>query len=590
MTPAAAASSTWPYTGKWRERPVNCAALFIDIRGSSELAGEAGTVARRTRCFLEKTKELWEPCPAPSPSFVKSVGDGLFCVWELPEGRAKTREDLPKDLINSVLQLYATLPGALGAAWEAEHIEDGKPVELGMGLAFGEAMRAMLGDARDYYGYVINLAAKLQNLARPRGVVIQSSGSVRRAATSLESCAALRAEEYPLAMAPNELVECLVTQEVNELHKWTCLAWPGFGGGGGRDERTAQGGLNAKGITVLTHEGLAGKIDTLQIWPRNGSRKAGSDRFEFIIDDFDSLQAMSSNQVVSLHRPYQREDLIAPALATAVEEAAFDFIPIRCGLNAIAWHTTDGAEVPNHKSYRETIEHRRDNSDFRLAMYDNVGASLPVLINAFCPDETDIFSIKDEKKLEHVITELTKCQRNASGPLFRLYERIDFLAHSLQVGRVHAVLGGGAWLASVDESEQDVASHIPAESYGFLWIEGAALLTAVDRNDTNKLRQFLRGSVLADAYQDALMNGLSYCSCPVTRHWIDRILSEDEQVSALTPARRLIYEDTKAIFRKSRMLSQKIRVRTLPALAGAWETKWNQIKADFCHVVGGKLR
>lgn len=585
-TPMDGGSDPWPHLQGNDDILQNCGVLFVDIRGSSNLPGGAGLVRQRARDFSHLARSAWIDLEtsegAPSPKLVRLVGDGLFCVWEL-EGK-----DAKDNLAGHVLNFFDSLGKRLQETWRFE-----KRVKIGMGLAFGEAARAVLkssdlseGDTgiRDYYGYTINLAAKLQNLARPEGVVIAVPDPEHLSIEKLGQVRPVLSREYPLEMAPGRAARCLATEEVDEIHDWTCLAWPGFAG-----RRPVDGnrlGLNARGVTVLTHEGLRGKIDSLRIWPRNGYEQAEADQFQFIIDDFDSLQAMHSEKIVSLAPGNQQTDetLVAPAFPDSQQ---FVFIPIRCGLNAVAWHHRHGEIVERHSSYRETIEHASADPRFRIGLYDNVGASLSILVNAFCPDleGDEVFSHDSEEHLERVKSELKKLQDLAgkNRKLFRLYGGIERLSRALNADQIDAVLGGGAWLANPKAKDQRIRTHIPPESMGFLWIEGAALVSNL-QGGTRKLYEFLRDSVLTDSYQTSLMEGLPYCTCPVTVSLIDRILKDDAIAQTdECSAKQLIFEDTRRIFEDTETLfHRKVIVRQRPTLSSKWDDTWEFIKLNFC--------
>ena len=98
----------------------------------------------------------------------------------------------------------------------------------------------------------------------------------------------------------------------------------------------------------------------------------------------------------------------------------------------------------------------RISPNFRIAIYDNSGATLPVLTQCL-PDarlkKLDTVFDADDKDFEMLIEILrqhqTRLQLERPGAkLFSLYQEIKTLARALQSGeRIHAVLGGGAWLA-----------------------------------------------------------------------------------------------------------------------------------------------
>jgi class 3 adenylate cyclase len=578
-------ASVWPDLED--ESPVTCAVLFIDIRGSSEMSAqrnaESKTVAARTRAFLKATQELWSESKVQHPTSVRSVGDGLLCVWEMSRSASEQRQ-LREAILEEVLELHRELPERVAKS------ERSAPIRFGMGLAHGDAAVALIGNnTRDYYGYVVNLAAKLQDFARPCGVVIERSFAQE---IPIEDKLDLRT--FDLAMAPRGIVECFVTPEVQHVYRWTCLAWPGFAVGHGENVKGGNRnfGLNAMGITVLTHEGLRGKIGSLAIWPRNDLRQKPQDEFDLIIDDFDSLSEMNAEKAIALQEDYtvgrshsNRENSVALALSERARSADFYFMPIRCGLNALAWHVCEKTSaIAKATSYREVVElavqHR-----LKIAIYDNLGVTLPILLNAVHGDQLDVFEA-DASDFEDLTQWLTEQQArlspNASRhdqKLFVIHDNIQRLALALQAGTIHVVLGGGAWLANPQYSStgNKVACTVPENSLGFLWIEGAAMLRR-NSNDTENLRKFLSSTVLDYDYQKALLQGVPYGSSPVSKSLVKEILETENLDRSATDAEKITLAETRRIFESEDKLRNDIIVRRRPDRPTVWNRAWNDIR------------
>jgi class 3 adenylate cyclase len=137
---------------------VQALVLIYDIRGftaASKRVGTADLGAFATAAHRE-ILDLFSACP---PSFVKNLGDGHLLVWEAPGG-------LTPELLEPVMAAarkaqttfaaFVAGQGALGARL---------PKQVGIGVAFGETFKS-----DDYYGVAMNLAARLQNEARPEGL------------------------------------------------------------------------------------------------------------------------------------------------------------------------------------------------------------------------------------------------------------------------------------------------------------------------------------------------------------------------------------------------------------------------------------
>jgi class 3 adenylate cyclase len=151
------------YTGAVQPpRTLLAVALIYDIRGFS-------TAARRIPeevfgSFITATHELIVPI-LPKASFVKNLGDGNLLLWELSEPpTADWLEALARACLTAQREY-----GALVARQNFDGVEH-LPRDLGFGIAFGPVMH---GD--DYYGNAVNLAARLQDCARPRGVILDEA-------------------------------------------------------------------------------------------------------------------------------------------------------------------------------------------------------------------------------------------------------------------------------------------------------------------------------------------------------------------------------------------------------------------------------
>jgi len=111
------------------------------------------------------------------PSMFKNLGDGMMLIWEL-QGERKTQDEVSASILRTVAAIQRFFARLL-----ADHAATGvKPyatavnnLRLGFGLARGRAWRFNFGRHRsaDYAGSIVNLAARLQDLARPEGIVAE---------------------------------------------------------------------------------------------------------------------------------------------------------------------------------------------------------------------------------------------------------------------------------------------------------------------------------------------------------------------------------------------------------------------------------
>lgn len=142
---------------------VSAVILIYDIRGftaaSKKIAtgdlGKFATAAHRT------ILELFAERP---PTFVKNLGDGHLLIWE-------TTDDPEKELIGFVVAAAEKARAAFPAFVAGQKIEGVElPKHVGIGVAVGDVSRS-----DDYYGVAVNLAARLQNLARPEGLAMDQT-------------------------------------------------------------------------------------------------------------------------------------------------------------------------------------------------------------------------------------------------------------------------------------------------------------------------------------------------------------------------------------------------------------------------------
>src|SRR5690606_15936701 len=98
------------------------------------------------------------------PTFVKNLGDGHLLIWEVAD-------PLDPALASAVVAAAGRARTAF-AAWATGQRAAGAnlPTRVGIGVAFGEVHRS-----DDYYGRTINVASRLQHLARPEGLALDAS-------------------------------------------------------------------------------------------------------------------------------------------------------------------------------------------------------------------------------------------------------------------------------------------------------------------------------------------------------------------------------------------------------------------------------
>lgn len=147
--------------------------MVFDLRGSTQWSAE---VAKQSVEYVgtlldelqEWTTHLAFSLPQGRPALIKFLGDGFMFIWEVPsDSHMVEAGNAVADLAYRICRGYPSWIKATPTLWL------GAPRYIGAGVALGSALRLTFEDGSDdYIGSPLNLAAKLQNLARPFGGVI----------------------------------------------------------------------------------------------------------------------------------------------------------------------------------------------------------------------------------------------------------------------------------------------------------------------------------------------------------------------------------------------------------------------------------
>ncbi len=231
-----------------------------------------------------------------------------------------------------------------------------------------------------------------------------------------------------------------------------------------------------------------------------------------------------------------------------------------------------------------------------VALYDNPGASMPVLLSCvqriskygkeFSALKGDVFEV-DQVQLECLEEWLDELQPPESK-LFFLFDTIQDLSDSLSVGQVYVVLGGGAWLIEDTRQSQPVRSRRPTDDFAFLWIEGASILKDALRGDrADEYIRFLQASLLSEEYQSILPKADPYGASPVRASTIKEILlkapmKETGAKKEPRQQRNSTFQETAEIFAQYDRLHDRIKVRRTPTHLAEWMNCWGRIRNDFC--------
>lgn len=139
--------------------------VFLDVRGFSSFAGMAES--SEAALFLRRMYIRVLDDYFPDAAFFKPTGDGLMIIRHV---ETTTLHEVVMNSIRKSLELVDAFP-TISA--EDPMVNFDVPDGLGVGISRGAATRLASGDhTLDYSGRPLNLAARLMDLARPKGVVV----------------------------------------------------------------------------------------------------------------------------------------------------------------------------------------------------------------------------------------------------------------------------------------------------------------------------------------------------------------------------------------------------------------------------------
>jgi adenylate cyclase len=191
-------------------RSQKAAILFVDLRGFTGFA--EGMAADQVADFLnEYRRRIAEPIARHGGIIDKFIGDGAMAIFGVPEPCA----DDARHAVLAGLDLLSVID-----RWRAERVAEGlSPVEIGIGIHYGDVIAGALGDEQrlEYtvVGDAVNAAARIERLTAELGAPLLVSADVLAAAPGLGEILQLpepvtrplrgRRQPirlYPLAVAP----------------------------------------------------------------------------------------------------------------------------------------------------------------------------------------------------------------------------------------------------------------------------------------------------------------------------------------------------------------------------------------------------
>lgn len=158
-------------------RQQKVAILFVDLRGFTGMAERMP--ANEVADFLnEYRRRIAEPIARNNGLIDKFIGDGAMAIFGVPEPGT----DDARNAVLAALELVSAIDG-----WCEERLAEGaSPVEVGIGIHYGDVIAGALGDEHrlEYtvVGDAVNTAARIERLAADLGTPLLISADVVAAA------------------------------------------------------------------------------------------------------------------------------------------------------------------------------------------------------------------------------------------------------------------------------------------------------------------------------------------------------------------------------------------------------------------------
>jgi class 3 adenylate cyclase len=184
-------------------------AINIDIRGFSSFSMKVES--SEAAVFLKKIYIKLIDQYFPTASFFKLTGDGLFII--IPY----TEETL-KEVINNTISTCLKVLEDFGSICDNDPmINFVVPKNVGIGLSRGAACRIISNrKTLDYSGRVLNLAARLMDMARPSGIVFDADFGIKLFSDEIKEKFSTD-NVYVKGIAEHEPIEIYYTKELTQI-------------------------------------------------------------------------------------------------------------------------------------------------------------------------------------------------------------------------------------------------------------------------------------------------------------------------------------------------------------------------------------
>lgn len=143
---------------------VSAVIMIYDIRGFTSASKKLPTAD--LGAFADAAhRAILKRFEARRANFIKNLGDGHLMIWETA---AEPDGELIRFVVAAAAEARKAFPVFVAEHLEAQGIAGlAFPTRIGFGIATGE-----ISKSDDYYGAAVNLAARLQDMARPEGLAL----------------------------------------------------------------------------------------------------------------------------------------------------------------------------------------------------------------------------------------------------------------------------------------------------------------------------------------------------------------------------------------------------------------------------------
>lgn len=142
-------------------------ALNLDIRGFSKWSLEVDSA--QTALFIKKVYAKLIDQYFAEAAFFKPTGDGLLVIFNFDEERVG---EAVREVVENARQIVVEFERLCA---DEPAVNFPVPPNVGIGISRGAASRLLSGRyTLDYSGRVLNLASRLMDVARPKGIVFDS--------------------------------------------------------------------------------------------------------------------------------------------------------------------------------------------------------------------------------------------------------------------------------------------------------------------------------------------------------------------------------------------------------------------------------